>query len=139
MTPITWTYLAYFVAGVSVTCWVAKTQRQYGVAFARRGDRYDAETGPAMCHLLIVGFCLVCFGIVSIALGLGSKGLTLESCIEALSSKLGWSILLIGAIHFLMLSAFAAMGKRQDPDHPATPAHSVSGLLHRTGTQPTGG
>lgn len=88
-----------------------------------------------MCHLLIVGFCLVCFGIVSLALGMGSQGITLQACIETLSSKLGWVVLIIGAMHFLMLSVFAAMGQTLLPTSSSQPrgtgSHSVSSLVSR--------
>ena len=65
-----------------------------------------------MSHLLVVGFALVSLGIVSLALGLGSNAQTLQQCIESLSSKLGWVILSIGLLHFIMLMVFAAMGQQ---------------------------
>ncbi len=134
MTPIVWTYVAYLLAGITVTCWVAKTQRTHGSTFARTGDRYDSETGPAMCHLLVVGFCLVSFGLLSLMMGTGGNGQTLQACIELVSSKLGWVIMAIGAMHFAMLSVFAAMGRRIDGtfSRPADGAtHSVAEIVAR--------
>ena len=114
-TMISLTYVAYAIAGTGVTIWVSRKLDVHGVTFARSGDRYDAETGPAMSHLLVTGFSLVAFGIVSLALGLGSNAQTLQQCIETLSSKLGWVIMIIGLLHFTMLTVFAAMGRKFSP------------------------
>ena len=115
-TMIIATYSIFAAAGVGVTLWVAKKLDIHGVTFAKSGDRYDAETGPAMSHLLVVGFALVAFGVVSLALGMGSNAQTLQQCIESLSSKLGWVIMIIGLLHFIMLTVFAAMGRKWNPD-----------------------
>ena len=119
-TMIILTYSIFVAAGVGVTLWVARKLDIHGVTFARAGDRYDAETGPAMSHLLVVGFALVGLGIVSLALGIGSNAQTLQQCIESLSSKLGWVIMIIGLMHFTMLSVFAAMGRRLNPNTAKT-------------------
>lgn len=133
-TPIVWTYLAYLAAGITVTCWVARTQRTHGSTFARSGDSYDAETGPAMCHLLVVGFCLVSFGLLSLNMGVGGSAQSLQACIELISTKLGWVIMAIGAMHFIMLAVFAAMGRKtllpfSNPERGGT--HSVGDILSR--------
>ena len=114
-TMIISTYSIFAAAGIGVTLWVARKLDIHGVAFAKAGERYDSETGPAMSHLLVVGFALVSLGIVSLALGLGSNAQTLQQCIESLSSKLGWVIMSIGLLHFIMLMVFAAMGQKFTP------------------------
>ena len=110
-TMIILTYSIFAAAGVGVTLWVARKLDIHGVTFANAGERYNAETGPAMSHLLVVGFALVSLGIVCLALGLGSNAQTVQQCIESLSSKLGWVIMSIGLLHFIMLMVFAAMGQ----------------------------
>lgn len=117
-TMIISTYSIFAAAGIGVTLWVARKLDIHGVTFAKSGERYDAETGPAMSHLLVVGFALVSLGIVSLALGLGSNAQTLQQCIESLSSKLGWVIMSIGLLHFIMLMVFAAMGQKFTPRPP---------------------
>jgi len=97
------TYSIFVAAGVGVTLWVARKLDIHGVTFARAGDRYDAETGPAMSHLLVVGFTLVGLGIVSLAPELGSNAQTVQQCLESLSSKLGRTILVLGVMHFFNL------------------------------------
>ena len=72
-TMIISTYSIFAAAGVGVTLWVAHKLDLHGVTFAKAGDRYDAETGPAMSHLLVVGFALVALGVVSLALGNGKQ------------------------------------------------------------------
>ncbi|MEZ6121691.1 MAG: hypothetical protein R3C49_00790 [Planctomycetaceae bacterium] len=140
-TMILVTYSLYAVAGVGVTIWVAGKLDRHGVTFARSGDRYDAESGPAMSHLLVVGFSLVSLGIVSLALGNGSRIETAQQCIESLSSKLGWVIMLIGVMHFSMLAVFASMGRRHssaepsDQTRPAQATPTTSELLNRVRPQ----
>jgi len=102
-TMIILTYSIFVAAGVGVTLWVARKLDIHGVTFARAGDRYDAETGPAMSHLLVVGFALVGLGIVSLAPELGSNAQTVQQCLESLSSKLGRTILVLGVMHFFNL------------------------------------
>lgn len=140
MTTMIITAYSLFVAvGVGVTLWVARKLDIHGLTFAKAGDRYDAETGPAMSHLLVVGFSLVALGIVSLALGIGSNAQTLQQCIESLSSKLGWVIMIIGLMHFTMLTVFAAMGRRLNPvtvrtgnaANEAEPAGTVHQLVKR--------
>ena len=136
-TMILVTYSIYVFAGVSVTWWVARKLDQHGVVFARSGDKYDDETGPAMSHLLVVGFALVALGVVSLALGIGSSVSSVQQCIESLSSKLGWVIMAIGALHFSMLAVFAAMGRKygtpssgRSTGHEAS-NHAAAELLNR--------
>ena len=126
------TYAIYVTVGTGITVWVARKLDVHGVTFAKSGDRYDAETGPAMSHLLVTGFSLVAFGIVTLALGLGSNARTVQECIEALSSKLGWVIMIIGLLHFIMLTVFAAMGRRFLPRTDR--AHAAAGDLTTPGT-----
>ena len=125
-TMIISTYAIYAITGIGVAIWVARKLDIHGVTFAKNGDRYDTETGPAMSHLLVVGFSLVAFGVVSLALGIGSNVQTVQQCIEALSSKLGWVIMIIGMLHFVMLTVFAAMGRTAPAGLAPTTATNVS-------------
>ena len=132
-------YSIFVAAGVGVTLWVAHKLDLHGVTFAKAGDRYDAETGPAMSHLMVVGFALVALGVVSLALGLGSNASTLQQCIESLSSKLGWVIMIIGLLHFSMLTVFAAMGRRFTPNSvnhgKASNPADAGGTMHQLVTR----
>ena len=70
---------------------------------------------------------------------LRSNAQTLQQCIESLSSKLGWVIMIIGLMHFTMLTVFAAMGRRLNPvavrtgnaAKEAEPAGTVHQLVKR--------
>lgn len=112
MTAFVGGQFVFLATGIIVVCWVASMLRKHGVMFSTKGDRYDSETGPAMCHLLVVGFCLVCLGMISIALSFGGNAVTIQECVEVFSSKLGWVIVLIGILHFLMVSILVNMGRR---------------------------
>lgn len=112
MTAMVWGQFVFLAIGISVTSWVASMLKRHGVLFSTKGDKYDVETGPAMCHLLVVGFCLVCFGIISIALSFGGNAISIQECVEVFSSKLGWVIVLIGILHFFMVSVLVGMSRR---------------------------
>lgn len=46
-TMIISTYSIFVAVGVGVTWWVAHKLDVHGVTFAKSGETYDAETGPA--------------------------------------------------------------------------------------------
>lgn len=56
-------------------------------------------------HLLLVGFYLINFGFISLALKYGDKPETIEQVIEFLSTKIGLVIMLLGAMHFFNMRA----------------------------------
>lgn len=63
-------------------------------------------------HLLVVGFYLINFGYVSLALKLGYDVATPQEGIEALSVKVGMVLLVLGAMHFFNLFIFSRMRRR---------------------------
>ena len=72
MNPTLATYTAYVLISVGLTVWVARTLFTNGRVFLV--DVFgNEELADSVNHLLVVGFYLVNFGFVSLALKLGAR------------------------------------------------------------------
>lgn len=60
----------------------------------------------------MVGFYLINFGYVTLALKLGYKLASAQEGIEALSVKVGMVLLVLGGMHFFNLFIFSRMRRR---------------------------
>lgn len=65
-----------------------------------------------MNHLLLVGFYLINVGYIVLALKYGDKATDLQGVFEALSTKLGVVLLVLGAMHFFNLYVFSRLRRR---------------------------
>ena len=97
--PIVWTYLAYIALSIGLTTWVAHTLQKNGQLFLVDVFRGNKELANSVNHMLVVGFYLVNFGYVSLALKLGYEVADTREAIEALSSKLGFVLVVLSLIH----------------------------------------
>ena len=67
----------------------------------------------------MVGFYLINVGYVALALKYGERPTDLAGSIEAMSTKVGFVLLVLGAMHFLNLYVFsksAAEGPAEEPE-----------------------
>ncbi len=108
MNPIVCTYLAYILFSVALTIWVARTLHRNGRIFL-----VDAFGGKPLAdsvnHLLVVGFYLINFAYMTLALKSDDKPADLQGIIETLSLKIGGVLLILGVMHFLNLLVFSKM------------------------------
>lgn len=91
-------YVIYLVVSIGLTVWVARTLSRNGRVFLADVLR-DEKLAEAVNHLLVVGFYLVNLGFVALYLS-GDK--TIEDTrgvFEALSTKLGVVLLVLGVMH----------------------------------------
>jgi hypothetical protein len=109
MTTMTGMYLTYVALCVGITIWVARTLRTHGRVFLTDGHEGHRELSEALSHLLVVGFYLVNFGVISFALKSTHQANTVPTAIELLSSKVGLILLVIGGMHFFILATFASI------------------------------
>lgn len=130
MNALAWTYLAYLVVSVGITIWVARTLRRHGVIFLtkREGEQPLAE---ALTHLLVVGFYLVNFGVISFVLKASAAVSDVQTGIELASTKIGTILVIMGAMHFVILMVFS--GSRRDEPH------RDANLRHHGGLHPLEG
>src|SRR6202008_1394319 len=93
MEPIVITYAAYIVISVFLTVWVARTLHKNGRVFLIEVFGGDEALADSVNHLLVVGFYLINFGYVTLALKIGYAVTSAEQSIEALSVKVGMVLL----------------------------------------------
>ena len=112
MTPTVWTYISYLTISILLTIWVAKTLHKNGRIFLVDSFLGNEALADSINHLLLVGFYLINFGYVALALKYGDKPADLQGVFEALSTKLGIVLLVLGAMHFFNLYVFSRMRRR---------------------------
>lgn len=106
------TYAVYMVTSIALTIWVANVLFNNGRTFLV--DIFYGNTGlaDAVNKLLIVGFYLINIGYMSLALKEAGTIPNVQVVVEVLSYKLGWIILILGAMHFLNLIIFFKLRSR---------------------------
>src|SRR5882672_10181126 len=109
---IVWTYIAYLVISIGLTIWVARTLWKNGRIFLVDSFLGNTELADSVNHLLVVGFYLINIGYVSLALKYGEKPTDLPGAIEALSTKVGFVLIVLGVMHFFNLYIFSRMRRR---------------------------
>ncbi len=117
MNPLAWTYILYLCVTTGLTIWVARTLRSSGVVLMV-GDDAPKPIADALSHLLVIGFYLINFGIISFAVKTGDQVRDAQTAIELLSSKVGMILVALGSMHFLMLLVF--LTARRNAEHEAT-------------------
>lgn len=109
-----WTYVAYLAVCLGITVWVARTLRRNGLILLTSGRSGDQVLSEAYSHLLIVGFYLISFGVISYFLKTETPIASPESIIEVASAKVGTILVVLGAMHFLTLASLASKRKQDD-------------------------
>ncbi|HKP70533.1 MAG TPA: hypothetical protein VJV05_14695 [Pyrinomonadaceae bacterium] len=109
---IVFTYASYVLLSVALTVWVARTLHKNGRVFLVEVFGGDEALADSVNHLLVVGFYLINFGYVSLALKLGIDIQTPRVAIEALSYKVGLVLLVLGGMHFFNLLIFQRIHRR---------------------------
>jgi hypothetical protein len=117
--PTVWLYLIYILISIALTVWVARTLHKNGRIFLVDCFRGNEPMADSVNHLLVVGFYLINFGYVALALKTDTPPVDTQQVIENLSSKIGIVLLVLGGMHFLNLFAFHNLRSRnQEPNQP---------------------
>jgi len=106
------TYLVYLAISIALTIWVARTLHKNGRVFLVDVFHGNEALADSVNHLLVVGFYLINFGYVSLALKLGYVVATAQEAMEALSVKIGMVLIVLGGMHFFNLFVFSRMRRR---------------------------
>lgn len=109
------TYLLYLAISIALTIWVAQTLFKNGRIFLVDVFRGNESLADSVNHLLVVGFYLINFGYVSLALKLGYQLESMREGIEALSWKIGLVLVVLGGMHFFNLYVFSRIRRRHQP------------------------
>jgi hypothetical protein len=115
------TYMLYLVISISLTVWVAKTLHKNGRIFLVDAFGGNEPLADSVNHLLVVGFYLVNIGYVTLALRAAYPPVELAQVFELLSRKVGFVLLILGAMHFFNLAIFSNMRKRAVLEHGLPP------------------
>ena len=122
------TYLAYLAISIALTVWVARTLHKNGRIFLVDSFLGNEQLADSVNHLLVVGFYLMNIGYVALALKYGVAVTTAQEALEALSSKVGLVMLVLGFMHFFNLAVFTQMRRRALAHRPPPvipPAHAI--------------
>jgi hypothetical protein len=106
MQPIVVTYLVYLAISVTLTVWVAQTLFRNGRVFLVEVFHGDNDLADSVNRLLVVGFYLINLGYMSLMLKIGTPITGAQDSIEALSTKVGMVLLILGGMHFFNLAVF---------------------------------
>jgi hypothetical protein len=126
-TVILTTYISYVVLSVILTIWVGHTLHKNGRVFLIDVFNNNETLADSVNHLLVVGFYLINFGYVSLALKISDYPKTAASGIEDLSWKIGLVLLVLGGMHFFNLFVFNRIHRRPkfNRNYPPMPRESV--------------
>jgi hypothetical protein len=117
-------YLIYMPASVLLTVWVATTLLRHGRRFLLDVFGGDEGLADSVNHLLVVGFYLVNLGYVTLQLRLDTAPEDPAGVVEALASKVGLVLVVLGVMHFGNLFVLTSMRRRAQQPRPA-PAPST--------------
>ncbi len=123
------TYAIYLIIAIPVTIWVARTLHKNGRIFLVSCFKENEELADSVNHLLLVGFYLVNLGFVTLYLKLETMVQGTTGIFEALSTKIGVVLLVLGLMHFFNMLIFAKLRERAEnanrtPLPPALPANA---------------
>lgn len=109
MDTIVTTYLIYLGLSIVLTIWVARTLFKNGLIFLVDVFGGNEALASSVNHLLVVGFYLINLGFVALALRIATPVPDVRSSIEALASKMGTVLLVLGGMHFFNLYVFSRL------------------------------
>ncbi|KRC95750.1 MULTISPECIES: hypothetical protein [unclassified Streptomyces] len=92
-------YVVYLIVSIGLTVWVARTLSRNGRVFLADVLQGDEKLADAVNHLLVVGFYLINLGFVALYLSGDDTIEDTRGVFEALSTKLGVVLLVLGAMH----------------------------------------
>jgi len=120
-----YTYGFYIIISIALTIWVARTLHRNGRVFLIEAFGGKEVIADSVNHLLVVGFYLINFGYVALALKYGDKPVNLQQAIEFLSTKVGFVLVVLGGMHFFNLYIFNKLRRRAIEDHRYDPRGSA--------------
>lgn len=119
-----YTYIAYVLVSVALTIWVGRTLHEHGRPFLVDVFTDRQDLADSVNHLLVVGFYLINFGYMSLALKLAEPVATAAGGVEALSYKVGLVLVVLGGMHFFNLYVFSRIRRSKvvaEADRPVPP------------------
>ena len=124
-------YLIYLCISIALTVWVARTLHRRGRIFLVEALKGNEKLADSVNHLLVVGFYLINFGYVSLALRYGDKPSDLQETIEFLATKIGLVLMILGGMHFFNLYVFGRLMRKKEPKPPVIGGYANTSLTKK--------
>jgi len=102
-------YALYLLISVALTVWVARVLSSSGETFLVRCFGQDREMAQSTNRLLVIGFYLVNLGFICFRLS--GWRLNEINLVPEIGSRIGVTLLVLGAMHFFNMSLIARMGR----------------------------
>lgn len=114
-------YCIYLLISVALTVWVARTLSRNGRVFLADVLHGNEKLADAVNHLLVVGFYLVNLGFVTLYLKNADSVNDARQLFDALSTKVGVVLLVLGAMHLANVYVLNKMRRRGLMERRQTP------------------
>lgn len=117
-------YVFYVAISIGLTIWVARTLHKNGRVFLIDVFQEREDLADSVNHLLVVGFYLINFGYICLALKLAKHTENATQAFEAVSYKVGLVLVVLGLMHFFNLYVFSrirANKRLADEPRPVPP------------------
>ena len=101
-------YAVYIGISVALTVWVARTLSRTGQVFLQRCFGQDEVLAESTNRLLVIGFYLINLGFISYRLGNWTPAG--EILVGSLGMRIGVTLLVLGAMHFVNMIMIARLG-----------------------------
>lgn len=102
-------YGLYLAISIGMTIWVARALSSNGEIFLIRCFGQDQELASSTNRLLVIGFYLINLGFISYRLN--DWQVDTVSLIPEVGSRVGISLLVLGAMHFFNMAMIARFGR----------------------------
>lgn len=101
-------YAIYLITSIGLTMWVARVLSSSGEMFLIRCFGQDEALARSTNRLLVIGFYLVNLGFVCYRLSGWDAGPV--DLVPAVGSRVGITLLVLGAMHFFNMAMIARLG-----------------------------
>ena len=105
-------YSLYLTIAIGMTIWVAWTLSTNGKVYLIRCFGHDEQLATSVNHLLVVGFYLVNFGFIALALSTAGEPQTAIEAMRFLGWYVGIATLVLGGMHFFNMGAVTRHGRK---------------------------
>jgi hypothetical protein len=102
-------YALYLAVSIGMTVWVARELSGTGETFLIRCFGQDQELARSTNRLLVIGFYLMNLGFICYRLGFWVPGEM--NLVAEIASRIGVTLLVLGAMHFFNMVMIARMGR----------------------------
>jgi hypothetical protein len=120
-------YVIYLAVSIALTVWVARTLSRNGRVFLSDVLHGNEQLADAVNHLLVVGFYLVNLGFVALYLSGDDTIEDTRGIFEALSTKLGVVLLVLGVMHLGNVYVLSRIRRRGVLDREQMPPVAPQG------------